>query len=238
MPGKESGPSKGSESTADPIPLGIVVARANSQRLPRKNLLKFQGVPLFIWAARAMVASRACTKVLVSTDDESVVRLATEYGISAQKRVAACSYESTVADVCIEALEQSSLGYPESIACVYGTAFRLSPSTIRAACQLFRQTGAASLMGVSAPRLNPYQALRVSADGKAQSLFPQHVGRPPEPAEQLRISNGTIYISTSESLTRQRSFYGPGLFTVDVPEREVTDINTAADARRLGLSTD
>ena len=219
-----------------PIPLGIVVARASSRRLPGKNMLRYKGLPLFVWAARSMQDSRMIQEVVVSTDDVSVASLAEEQGLRVILRgPRAARYAANVVDAVVDVLETYDIGECDAVACVYGTAFRLTGRTVQAACTRFRQTGAPSLMGVSRPAFNPYQVLSVADDGLATPVFPAIVRVPPNLSDDLRVSNGTIYIAGTSNLRAERSFYVPGLRTIDVPENEVTDINTAEDARHHGL---
>ncbi len=221
-----------------PMHLGVVVARLGSQRLPGKNVLLFDGLPLFVWAARALIESEMFRTVVVSTDDERVVGLSEQYGIPALLRSAeAAEYSANVVDVCLDVLGVDSLGVNEHFACVYGTAFKLSSRTVRAACLKFQSMGAPSLMGVSRPAFNPFQVLSVTPEGRATPVFPAFVASPPSGGGELRVSNGTIYIADSDALRTHRSFYMPGLVTIDIPDHEVSDINTPEDALRLGIST-
>lgn len=56
--------------------VGVILARKGSKRLPRKNILPFAGVPLVEWTIMAAMKSRSLDKVIVSTDDPEVAKIA------------------------------------------------------------------------------------------------------------------------------------------------------------------
>ena len=53
--------------------LGIIPARANSQRLPGKHLMPCGGRPLIEWTIDAADRSRALSAVLISTNDKDIL---------------------------------------------------------------------------------------------------------------------------------------------------------------------
>ena len=60
--------------------LGVVVARGQSKRLPRKMLRKLAGHPLVAYMARAALAS-TLDRVVLSTDDDEIAAAGNAYGI-------------------------------------------------------------------------------------------------------------------------------------------------------------
>jgi CMP-N,N'-diacetyllegionaminic acid synthase len=61
--------------------LGLVPARLNSKGIPRKSLAPLAGRPLVEYTFEAARASRALTRIVVSTDDPDVAALARAQGI-------------------------------------------------------------------------------------------------------------------------------------------------------------
>ena len=59
--------------------LGLVTARGGSKRLPQKNLLSFNGDPLIAWTIRAGLGSMYLDKVVVSSEDKQIQRIAVDY---------------------------------------------------------------------------------------------------------------------------------------------------------------
>ncbi|OSM00114.1 acylneuraminate cytidylyltransferase family protein [Magnetofaba australis] len=60
--------------------LAIIPARGGSKGLPRKNVLKLRGKPLVAYPIAAAMASGACDRVFVTTDDAEIADAAREAG--------------------------------------------------------------------------------------------------------------------------------------------------------------
>lgn len=60
--------------------LAIIPARGGSKSIPRKNIRNFAGYPLLVWSISAAKESKYVTRVIVSTDDEKMARVARKFG--------------------------------------------------------------------------------------------------------------------------------------------------------------
>lgn len=59
--------------------LALITARGGSKRLPRKNILDFNGMPMIAWSIEAALQSAYLDQVVVSTDDEEIAEVARNY---------------------------------------------------------------------------------------------------------------------------------------------------------------
>ena len=62
--------------------LAIIPARGGSKRIPKKNIIDFQGKPMIAWTIEAALESEVFSKVIVSTDDELISNVSKQYGAS------------------------------------------------------------------------------------------------------------------------------------------------------------
>ena len=60
--------------------LAIVPARGGSKSIPRKNIRSFAGHPLIAYSIAAGLKAQIVTRVIISTDDEEIARVARRYG--------------------------------------------------------------------------------------------------------------------------------------------------------------
>ena len=60
--------------------LGIIPARGGSRRIPRKNIRPLGGKPLIAYTIEAAVAATTLDRLIVSTDDEEIAKVAQSYG--------------------------------------------------------------------------------------------------------------------------------------------------------------
>src|SRR5688572_24739345 len=63
--------------------LALIPARGGSKGIPRKNIRSFAGYPLIAWSIAAAKQSELVTRVIVSTDDEEIAKVAREWGAEA-----------------------------------------------------------------------------------------------------------------------------------------------------------
>ena len=66
--------------------VALIPARGGSKRIPRKNMIEFCGVPLFLWSVRQAKNSRLVDRVVVSTDDDEIAACAVEDGADVVRR--------------------------------------------------------------------------------------------------------------------------------------------------------
>jgi CMP-N-acetylneuraminic acid synthetase len=62
--------------------LAIIPARGGSKRLPMKNVLELAGSPLIKWTIDAGIGSQYIDKVIVSSDDDDIIRISSKCGAS------------------------------------------------------------------------------------------------------------------------------------------------------------
>ncbi|MDD5558634.1 acylneuraminate cytidylyltransferase family protein [Candidatus Methylomirabilis sp.] len=60
--------------------VGIIPARGGSKEVPRKNIKLLAGQPLLTYMLSSALGSRYLTRVVVSSDDDEILRVAAEYG--------------------------------------------------------------------------------------------------------------------------------------------------------------
>lgn len=60
--------------------IGLIPARGGSKRLPGKNIKPIAGKPLIAYTIEAALKASSLSKVIVSTDDEEIKKIAIAYG--------------------------------------------------------------------------------------------------------------------------------------------------------------
>lgn len=212
----------------------IIPARGGSKRLPRKNILPLAGEPLLAHTIKHALDSKCFDRVIVSSDDPEILKIADSNGAIAYKRPADLGKdESTVVQVCLDVLDK----FPaEDFCCIYATAALLSSQSIINSCRTFyenKEGGATMLMGVSRYNHHPVQAITPAEGGFVKPLFPDYTGVQSQFYPKAYVSNGTFIWSESQAFFKEQTFYGSLLQVFLVPESEVCDIDTMLDYERL-----
>ena len=60
--------------------LALITARSGSKGIPKKNIKKFNGKPLIEWSIKSAMKNKNISKILVSTDDNKIKRIAKKLG--------------------------------------------------------------------------------------------------------------------------------------------------------------
>jgi pseudaminic acid cytidylyltransferase len=215
----------------------IIPARGGSKRLPRKNILPLLGKPLLKHVIDNACNSECFDAVIVSSEDEEILRIAKESNaIPFVRSDELAEDKSTVVDVCLDVLKKYK---PKMFCCLYATAAMVKPNTLKDSMDRFEVEcgqGASMLMGVSRYEHHPLQALAISNDGYAKSLFPEYKGVQSQNYPEVFVSNGTLYWARTEEFITEKTFYSEKLKLYEVPDEESYDIDTKKDYERLVAS--
>lgn len=132
MPGKAGKKGKGA--------MGLLMARGGSKRVPGKNVRLFAGRPMLVWPLLAMRGSGMFDKIVVSTDNDEILRIAVGEGAEApfvRPPDLADDQTATMAVVRHAAEFFAKRGESFSaICCAYGTSAFLTPEHVRQAYAL------------------------------------------------------------------------------------------------------
>ncbi len=212
--------------------IAILPARGGSKRLPRKNILPVAGRPMLSHTVERVRSCGLFSRILVSSDDGEILRIAEQAGAEAVERDPALADDRTgVVEVCRDLLDrlrhQGQL--PDLFCCVYATAIFLDAQDFVASERLFHETPAPDVvMGVSAFPLHPYKALE--RDGAyLRPVFPEWVLRKSTEYPHHVASNGTFYWARSETFLKRPSFYVERLAGHEIPFHRAIDIDTRED---------
>ena len=222
--------------------LALIPARGNSKGLPGKNIRLLLGKPLITWSIRQALASRYLDRVVVSTDNPMIARIARDSGAQVPflrpRRLATDT--ATSIDVIIHAVE--FLGRKREL---FDYLLLLEPtSPLREVADIDRcielldgRPDAESVVSVSRlesghPEFNLVIAPRTgfikrflrarSAASRFQSLRRQDI-------PDVYFFDGTIYLSRVGSLLLRRTFYHERTLPFVVPRWKSLEIDELPD---------
>ena len=173
--------------------IAIIPARGGSKRLPNKNILPFDGIPLL---AHSILYAQAnypiIDEVYVSTDSPAIKKIALEYGAQVIDRPAALSgdFEPT-----ISALKQVvlSLDFEVDSILVLQVTNSLRPANLlKAAFEIYLQHNLDSLFTVT----RDFKKLGKITENRFLPLN-YEIGQRSQDLEPLFFENGLLYISKS-----------------------------------------
>ncbi|WP_339432619.1 MULTISPECIES: pseudaminic acid cytidylyltransferase [unclassified Pseudomonas] len=213
--------------------VAIIPARGGSKRIPRKNLLPFDGVPMIVRSIRTALDSGLFEQVVVSTDDAEIAELALAHGAQVPfLRPAELANDFTgTAAVITHALQQ--LPAFDYACCVYATAPLLQARFLRQGLGLLQQHPQKSFaFSVCSFGFPVQRALTVDGQGALTALYPEFRDTRSQDLPEAFQDAGQFYWGLSEAWLRGEVLYSPASLPVIVPRHLVQDIDTLEDWKR------
>ena len=215
--------------------LGLITARGRSKGIPHKNVAILAGRPLIAWTIEAALRSQKLSRVIVSTDDQEIAKVAKEWGAEVpfiRPAELAGDRSSHIAVVvhAVRWLESHQDAHPDYLMLLQPTSPFRSSSDIDAAIEIALKTGADAVVSVCPTRDHPYLSKRITPDGRLLDFVPKPQGYLARqilpPAHSL---NGAIYLVRCSILLEKKTWYTDRTFAyIMTPERSL-DIDTPWD---------
>lgn len=213
--------------------VAIIPARGGSKRIPRKNLLPFDGVPMIVRSIRTALDSGLFDQVVVSTDDAEIAEVARAHGAQVPfLRPAALADDFTgTAAVIVHALQQ--LPAFDYACCVYATAPLLQVRYLREGFELLQRHSDKSFAFSVCDFGFPVQrALTLDGQGALTALYPEFRNTRSQDLPEAFQDAGQFYWGRSEAWLRGEVLYSPASLPVILPRYLVQDIDTPQDWKR------
>lgn len=199
--------------------LGLIPARAGSERLSGKNTRPFAGRPLIDWTLDAGLGSGLLDAVAVTTDDPAAAALAAARGVTVIDRPAELAGpDASIYDAIVHALGVLGRDW-DYLVLLQPTSPLRTAADVDGALTLCHARSAPAVVGVSPPLKPPAFHRRLSADaiGPAGDL------------DDLVVINGAIYVGRPDRLLTDRRFDVPGALAWSMPVERGWDIDTAPE---------
>lgn len=134
--------------------VAIIIARGGSKSIPRKNVLPLHGKPLIAWPITLAKSVKEINRVIVSTDNNEIMKVAQKYGAEILfKRPAKLAQDETptlpVLQHCIKYLEKKENYKPDIVLLLYPTAPFLKKERVEQALNMFKKTNCGSVISVT-----------------------------------------------------------------------------------------
>ena len=212
--------------------LAIITARGGSKRIPHKNIKSFYGRPIIAYSIEAAVNSGAFDTVMVSTDDEQIADISRKYGaeVPFMRSDRTSGDFATTTDVLKEVIEEYDKRgeHFDTACCLYPTAPFITADRLREAVRSFRESGADTLISVTAFSYPPQRAL-IMQDGKLVFKYPEHLVTRSQALQKEYHDAGQFYVFDTDAFIRNGNLMLGNIIPFELSEMEVQDIDTEVD---------
>jgi CMP-N,N'-diacetyllegionaminic acid synthase len=211
--------------------LGVITARGGSKGVPAKNIRSLAGRPLLFWTIQAAQQSARINRLILSSDDAQIIRVAQELGCEAPfVRPAELARDETPGVLpVLDALERVR-GY-DVVVLLQPTSPLRSAADIDACVDLVMSADAPACVSVTAVQEHPFWTYWLQPGGRLERVCPEDsagVARRQELPPVYR-PNGAVYVARVPWLRETRDFFAAGTLGYVMPAERSCDIDTESD---------
>lgn len=215
--------------------LGVIPARGGSKGVPHKNIRPLAGKPLIVHTIEAARASRL-SKVIVSTDDESIAEVARRAGalVPFVRPADLASDSAKSMDVAIHALKtmeaEDAIQYDAVMLLQPTTPFRSVEDINNAIDKLSGNPEADSVISVVDVEGHHPARMKYIEDGRLVDppFVEAYENQNRQELRPMFIRNGAVYLTRRETLL-QRSYKGKVSLALIMPGELSINIDTLRD---------
>lgn len=215
--------------------LGLIPARGGSKRIPRKNLALLSGKPLLAWTIKSGLESEQVDRLVVSTEDDEIARVAEEWGaeVPFRRPVDLAQDTTSASEVLLHALNwfDEHEGFrPRYALLLQPTSPFRSAEDIDGAFRLAESRAARAVVSVTPSRFRPNWMKTVTPDGRLTGLSDSD-GPPPTRRDppQVYALNGAIYLTLRDAFLEENTFYTSRTYAYVMPPERSLDIDIPWD---------
>jgi pseudaminic acid cytidylyltransferase len=221
--------------------IAIIPARGGSKRIPRKNIKIFCGQPMIAYAITAAKKSGLFEHIVVSTDDEEIVRIANEWGAETpfvRPPELADDFTPTIPVIAhgIEACKIMGWSF-KNVCCIYPGVPFICNDDLGEALKILLKSESEFCFSVTEFPSAVQRALTRLEDGRMKPLYPEFETTRTQDLQTAYHDAGQFYWGSAESWKKNIKIHSNGIGYV-IPNWRVIDIDTPADWKRAEMLYD
>lgn len=210
--------------------LAIIPARGGSKRLPKKNILNLAGKPMIAWSIEAGLQSKYIDRVVVSSDDADILNIAKKWGSETLVRPKELAGDTSTTIDAVEHVIENVQKYDYTVL-LQATSPLRTAEDIDGAIEFLLQKSGDAVVSVCEMEHSPLWANKLPDDKNMQNFLPKELkNRRSQDLEKYYRLNGAIYISKTEALLEQKSFFlEEHIFAYEMSQKSSVDVDTELD---------
>jgi len=218
--------------------IAIIPARGGSKRIPKKNIKLFHGKPLIAYSIEKALASNLFTKVVVSTDDEDIAKIAKEYGAQVpfmRSPELADDFISS-GDVVKDAIKKlQDMGENFDYICtIYATAPLLDIRYLKEGYEKLKNSDARMAFSVTSMPFPIQRTFKITQNGRCEMFWPKNFLKRSQDLEEAYQDAGQFYWERAGVEAKDIPF-GSESIPIVLPRHLVQDIDTPEDWQRAEI---
>jgi N-acylneuraminate cytidylyltransferase len=211
----------------------VIPARGGSKRIPGKNIREFAGKPIIGYSIECALRSGLFDRVIVSTDDQEISRVARALGAEVPfERPAEFSGDhADTAGVIAHATGflQASGVDPSAVCCIYATAPFVREQDLRSGLAIL-ETGAWQFVFSATTFAAPiHRSFWENAQGGLEMFFPEYSATRSQDLPEAMHDAGQFYWGRAQAWLDRIKIFDKHSTVVKIPRWRALDIDTEED---------
>ena len=219
--------------------IAIIPARGGSKRIPRKNIKLFHGKPLIAYSIEIALSCGLFSKVIVSTEDAEIAKIAKEYGaeVPFMRSSELADDLSSSGDVVTDAIKKlQEMGEKFEYVCtLYATAPFLKEKYLKEGFEKLKKSNARLAFSVTSMPFPIQRTFKLTEDGRCKMFTPEYFSSRSQDLEEAYQDAGQFYWEIVDKKLRDIPF-GSDSIPIILPRHLVQDIDTPEDWKRAELA--
>jgi pseudaminic acid cytidylyltransferase len=218
--------------------VAVIPARGGSKRIPRKNIKDFHGIPLLAYSIKIALKSKLFDKVIVSTDDEEIAKIAIKYGAEVPFiRPINLSDDFTATDAVVnhalEYLRKQGENY-DFVCTIYATAPFLDEKYLIEAYEKLKKSNAKNAFSCTSMPFPIQRTFKINEDKRCEMFWPENFSKRSQDLEEAYQDAGQFYW-TNLNIKSNEIIFGKDSIPIILPRHLVQDIDTLEDWARAEI---
>ena len=211
--------------------LAIIPARGGSKRLPDKNILYLNGIPLIAWSIEAAKKSKNIDDIVVTSDSDKILDIAKKYNVKTIKRPDfLASDTATTFDVIKHAIENFG-EKSEYVVLLQPTSPLRNEKHINEAIELLEKKNADAVISVCEVDHSPLWSNTLPENLDMSNFIRDEIkNKRSQDLEKYYRLNGAIYICKTNRLLEEKTFFiKNNIFAYVMDKKSSVDIDDEVD---------
>ena len=213
--------------------VAIIPARGDSKRIPKKNIKKFIGKPIISYSIKAAISSNLFDKVIVSTDNDEIAKVAIKYGAEVpftRPNNLSDDFSGTheVIRHAVRWLEDCG-NIVDYVCCIYATAPLIQISYLVRGFDLLKTKNWDSVIAATKYSYPIFRSFKKLSSGGLKMVFPEHYNSRSQDLVDIYHDAGQFYWAKSKEWKKKSISFSKNSTIIELPNFLVQDIDTIDD---------
>ena len=210
----------------------IITARGGSKGIPRKNIKNLNGKPVLAYSIESSIKSDLIKETYVTTEDEEIRKISKEFNAKVIERPQELATDtSSSVDVVLHALDylEEKNNLPEFFVLLQPTSPLRTTKDIDNAIHLFINNECDALISVCEIDHTSMLSLSLKNEFLVPNCDEEFLNKRRQDLPTYYSPNGAIYITTPESLRKNKTFIPKRTIPYVMPKDRSVDLDTSFD---------